>query len=510
MSDQAYQREGVVLQVGDLRIPASVAGELIEQTPAGLLLPKGRVTLLHPFGTTRFLRHGWHSWSPTGWVDLARPPAVVSPEYRRPMADDPVYATCACHTGSGLGALRAPDGRILLLGALDLGAHVQADAETLRGFYEPSTETSQRPGPEAGWFLGYGDERTTLSAYARLLGQRLGKRVASRAPRVWCSWYAYYRDISQDELLGVLEQVAGLGFDVFQVDDGWQRGIGDWDANDRFPSGMQALAERISAAGLQPGLWLCPFIVSPRTRLFQQHPEWLLRDSTGRLVEAGHNWGDFYYCLDTTLPEVQEWLAQLIRRVTGWGYRYLKLDFLYGAAMPGNRHRPTHRERAYREALQLVREAAGDAYILGCGAPILSSLGVVDGLRIGPDVAPYWDNYDRSELLNDRSGPGARNAICTSLHRLWLRDLVHTDPDVVYFRSRYNLLTPVQKEYLKALAAVAGFKGTSDPPAWLDPAERAALESFLAAKHVVVELGSYRFRIDGEEVDFSTVVEPSD
>ncbi len=508
MQPDASQRESVVLRVGDLRIPAAVARGPVEERPEGLLLPKGPVTLLHPFGTTRFLRHGWHSWSPTGWVDLAKPPVPVYPEYRRPMADDPVYVTSSCHTGSGLGALRAPDGRILLLGALELGAHVQADAEALRGFYEPPVETSQTSALAGGWFLGYGEEGTTLSAYARLLARGLGKRGPTRAPRVWCSWYAFYRDISQDEMLGVLGQVGELKFDVFQVDDGWQRGIGDWEANDRFPSGMEALAERISATGLQPGLWLCPFIVSPRTRLFQQHPEWLLRDSTGRLVEAGHNWGD-YYCLDTTVPDVQAWLAGLIRRVTGWGYRYLKLDFLYGAAMPGERHRPMHREQAYREALEIVRDAAGDAYILGCGAPILSSLGVVDGLRIGPDVAPFWDNYDRSELLHDRSGPGARNAIHTSLHRLWLRELVHTDPDVVYFRTRYNLLTTAQKDYLKALALIAGFKATSDPPAWLDPEERTALETFLAAEPAVIQSGPYRFRIDGDEVDFSAVIEPA-
>ncbi|HEY8426195.1 MAG TPA: glycoside hydrolase family 36 protein [Limnochordales bacterium] len=510
MQADAFQRRSVVLTVGDLPIPAAIADGPVEDQPEGLILPRGPVTLLHPFGTTRFFRHGWHSWSPTGWVDLGKIPVPVQPEYRRPMADDPLYATSPRHTGSGLGALRAPDGRVLLLGALDLGARVEADADTLRGFYEPPAATSRPSARSGGWFLGFGEERTVFSAYAGLLARELGKRKPSRAPRVWCSWYSFYRAISQEALLEVLSQVRELPFDVFQVDDGWQRGLGDWEANDRFPSGMEALAERISAAGLQPGLWLCPFIVGPKTRLFQDHPEWLLRDSTGQPVKAGHNWGDFYYCLDTTLPDVQEWLVGLVRRVTGWGYRYLKLDFLYAAAMPGKRYRPVHREEAYREALQIVRDAAGDAYILACGAPIFSSLGLADGLRVGPDVAPFWDNDDRSELLHDRSGPGARNAIYSTLHRLWLRELVHTDPDVVYFRTRYNLLTTTEKEYLKALALITGFKATSDPPAWLDPEERTALETFLTAEPTVTQSGPYRFRIDGQDVDFSAVVESVD
>jgi hypothetical protein len=33
------------------------------------------------------------------------------------------------------------------------------------------------------------------------------------------------------------------------VDDGWQLSIGDWEANGKFPSGMNALAEKIKSTG---------------------------------------------------------------------------------------------------------------------------------------------------------------------------------------------------------------------------------------------------------------------
>jgi alpha-galactosidase len=305
----------------------------------------------------------------------------------------------------------------------------------------------------------------------------------------------------------VLEGLRGLPFDAFQIDDGWQRGLGDWEPNDAFPSGMDAMAGRIRAAGLTPGLWLAPFLARPDGRLAREHPTWLLRDASGAPVPAGDNWGGPFHALDTTHPEVAAWLVETFRRVRAWGFDLLKLDFLYAAALPGQRHRPVPRERAYREALALVRDTCGeDAYLLACGAPVLPSLGLADGLRVGPDTAPYWDNEDRRRFLHDPTGPAARGAIRTSVARLWLQPLVHTDPDVAFFRARYDLLTPAQRQALQDLGQVAGFKGCSDPPAWLDADERAALAAWLRAAPHVERLERGAYRIDGRRVDFEALV----
>jgi len=45
--------------------------------------------------------------------------------------------------------------------------------------------------------------------------------------------------------------------------------------------------------------------------------------------------------------------------------------------------------QAYREGLNVIRKAVGKSFILGCGAPLLPSAGLVDGMRIGEDTAPY-------------------------------------------------------------------------------------------------------------------------
>lgn len=462
--------------------------EGLEEAPGGVRLWGREVRVFPPFPAKGFFRHGWQSWSLAAWVDPARAPTPLLPEARRPQADDPFLLEAGAWWGSGVGALKGPDGKVLLLGALDLGARVLGREDLLLGRYA---------GEGGAWFLAYGEEEEVFSAYARLLPRRL----SGRPPRVWCSWYSFYTRISEDLLLRVLDEVAAFSFEVFQIDDGWQRALGDWEPNERFPRGMAFLAERIRERGLRAGLWFAPFLVTADSPLFQKRPDWVLRDEEGRPVRAGFNWGRPLYALDAGNEEVVEWAADLVRKALAWGYDYLKLDFLYAAALPG-----AEGEARYRKAMARLREAAGEAYLLFCGAPVLASLGLADGLRVGPDVAPYWDNEERSFWLADPTGPGLRNALRSTLHRLWLMENVHVDPDVVYFRTRFNLLSPEEMRLQEALAHFTGFKATSDPPSWLLPEEKGRLEAFLAREVPVRRLGPYRFRVGEEEVDYAPLL----
>lgn len=484
-----------MLQFDDLRL--AVQAEGAERIPQGALLRGARVSLLHPFGETQCYRHGWHSWSLSSWLPLSKPLTAPLARHLWPMIDHPRLLADYPFRSSGVSAVQAPDGQALLLGALQLDAQVQADIDSLRGEYAA-------PAPaEPEWFLAFGPEQTVFQDYAGLLAQRFGVRGQSAPGRVWCSWYSLFRQISEQNLLEILPGLKGLPFEVFQVDDGWQVSLGDWQPNDKFPSGMAALAENIRQAGFIPGLWLAPLAVQPKSTVFQEHPEWLLRDAQGNPVAAGHNWGDVFYGLDVTRPGVQKWLAERMQQVRQWGFDYLKLDFLYTAALPGVRYQKIAGEAAYRKSLEIMRQAAGEqAYILTCGAPILANLGLADGLRVGPDVAPLWDNPDRSQTLHDLSGPSTLNAIRTTLHRLWLRPLLQVDPDVAFFRTQYNLLSPEQKAWLQDLVQITGFRATSDLPAWLAPQERQALLDFLQHDPAISQTGRYTFRIDEREVDF--------
>ncbi|MFF5076445.1 glycoside hydrolase family 36 protein [Actinoplanes sp. NPDC000266] len=462
---------------------AGSSDETPRSVPGGVLLPPGRVAILHGLGDASFYRHGQNSWSPTGWRPLSSPPLRIPSATRMVTADDPAFDDPARHHGSAVAALQGSDGRTLLLGALGLETpRLTADQDTLAGWYAGSGDD---------WFLAYGDEATVFTAYTDQLAARYGG-ARRRAGNVWCSWYAYYENITETRLTKDLADLAGLPYDVVQIDDGWEVAVGDWRPNAKFPSGMKALADRITDAGFTPGLWLAPFISPPDS-------PFLLRGPDGRPVIAGYNWGGPYYALDMARSDARDHVAALINTVVHeWGFRYLKIDFINAAAAGG-----PGREHVYREALELIRSVAGDdVYLLGSGALFLPSLGLLDGLRSGPDVAPMWDNYASA----DPSDATARNAVVNSIHRLWWSPLVEVDPDVVYFRGKLNLLTPQQTQWLRDLADICGFRAVSDPPSWLTTDELSTLRDYLSARPAIRQLSRYRYLIDGRETDFTAAV----
>ena len=465
--------------------------------PEGILLHGTEAALDLPFPPVRFYRHGWQSWSLTTWQGSGDRIPRPKPALLLPMQTDPRHVRDDRPNGSWVGAAELPDGRILLLGALGLETHVALDGNRLRG--------SSEGGP-VEWIATVGSETDAFGRYASALLPVLGRGRTDAPPRVWCSWYSLYTAIDERILHGAIDQVSGMPFEVFQVDDGWQAGIGDWEANRKFPAGVAALAAGIRAAGFVPGLWLAPLLAAPSSRLHREHPEWLLRDGKGRPVSAGFNWGEPLHALDCARPEVLAWLAGLMRKVRAWGFGYAKLDFLYAGALPGVHEAGMPREAAYRNALRVMREALGDAYLLACGAPVVPSLGLCDGLRGGPDVESEWDLPRDSLLLANYAAPGARNAVRTTVHRLWLDPLVHVDPDVAFFRSHRCSLDPYQKQMLRDLASVCGFKATSDIPEWLEPGERAELLQFLASRLRAARTGRYTFTVDGRRIDFSPAV----
>src|SRR3954462_5337776 len=134
--------------------------------PGGMLLPPGRVAILHWLGDASFYRHGQNSWSPCGWRRLTEPPLRIPNPDRMVTADDPAFDDPARHHGSAVAALRGDDGRTLLLGALGLDTpRLVADRDTLAGWYAAGGDD---------WFLGYGEEQEVFRLYTDQLAARYG------------------------------------------------------------------------------------------------------------------------------------------------------------------------------------------------------------------------------------------------------------------------------------------------------------------------------------------------
>ncbi|MGH2436846.1 MAG: alpha-galactosidase, partial [bacterium] len=294
------------------------------------------------------------------------------------------------------------------------------------------------------------------SAYARAV-RGTGVPPAPQIPTGWCSWYGLGEEISESHILETLESLKRwqLPVQYVQIDDGYQTANGDWlMPSSRFPNGLAPLAQRVHEAGYRPGLWLAPFLVSEHSALRAAHPDWLVHDHAGRPLEVIHHWNASQFALDTTHPDALTWLRQTVKTITSdWGFRYLKIDFLYAAALPGRRHAEIDPVEAYRAGLEAIRKSATDAYILACGAPLLPSAGVVDGMRVGPDVKTLWPAV----------APGGpdhgtlRATIRSVLTHTWThQQLWNLDPDCAIVRGQDGGLTVDEVRTWLTVVALSG------------------------------------------------------
>ena len=296
----------------------------------------------------------------------------------------------------------------------------------------------------------------------------------------WESWYNHYADINEEliskdlEMLPKTQNLLTVRYlerrkpVVFQVDDGWEKALGDWEVNEqRFPSGMAALASSIEDKGFVPGLWIAPFIIDWRSKTAREHREWILRDKKGKPVPAGFHllWGAplgkdqpdkpySYFCLDLSNDEVIEYLSNLMDTViNAWGFRYLKLDFLFAGMLNGVFKCGGSAYQWYDRALKVVTKAKASrdgkpvAY-LGCGLPFGSSYNCLPLSRIGPDTKEAWDvNYLRKLHFAARTGAYA-NMQSTLGHAFWDKSVYLNDPDVVFMRYDNISLTDTEKELI--------------------------------------------------------------
>lgn len=282
----------------------------------------------------------------------------------------------------------------------------------------------------------------------------------------WESWYNHYADINNELIKGDLESLSHTEnlikthfLDnkkpcVFQVDDGWEISLGDWDARrTRFPGGMTALASSISEKGYVPGLWMAPFIIDWRSEFAKSHRDWILRDKKGKPIAAGLNplWGDTfgkeqpslpwsYFCFDLSRDDVLAYLDHLIdTAVNEWGFRYLKLDFLFAGMIYGKFTNGGAAYKWYDRAVKVltkrtVNKKGENVAYLGCGMPFEASFNAFPLSRIGPDTKEDWDVAWMKEAHFPSRTSAFVNMQSTLGHAFWNQGVYINDPDVVFLR----------------------------------------------------------------------------
>jgi alpha-galactosidase len=426
--------------------------------------------------------NGWQSWSFAGGRTCAdRQPGPMLGPYNLPMhvgtalrsSGKPGHFVSDMFTAIG----RSRGSDLLVAGFLSqreqfgavetwltdevLSLRMRADCDGVRldGGATLATDWAYlAPGPKA-----------SAGEYFDAAARENGARNRRAAPEGWCSWYYYHTAISQAELEKNTDAAGALRgklpLRMIQLDDGYAADIGDWfERSPKFPSPLRDISDRIRAAGFTPGIWISPFIVRPGSRMQREHPDWLAGGVQGVMSNVKITWLRDTLTLDVTRPEVAGYLRELIRTaVQDWKFPFLKLDYLY---MPAAKHvrffDPTvTRAQALRRALAIIREAAGEkTYLLGCGCPLGSGIGIFDAMRIGPDVDPFWKPHVFRRTWAARGDPtvpaawnSVRNMLARApLHRRWWWN----DPDCLLARDAETDLTADERRTLAAAIALSG------------------------------------------------------
>ena len=196
------------------------------------------------------------------------------------------------------------------------------------------------------------DPQQAGAGYARVL-RRIGVRPRRANPllrhHIWGSWnFGVMQAVTEEfifrQLQPLRERFPSVRF--VQIDHGYERVYpsgqraqvdllygGDAYDRDKFPGGPRELVRRIRAAGFRPATWLGLWAAGS-SPMIQEHPEWVLRDDTGRRLYhssmfSAHRGGPFDICiLDPSVPGVRAYIEHVARTIgRTWGFEGLKLDF---------------------------------------------------------------------------------------------------------------------------------------------------------------------------------------
>lgn len=235
------------------------------------------------------------------------------------------------------------------------------------------------------------------------------------------SWEAAYFDFDADKLVDLAREAAGLGVDLFVLDDGWFgvrnndcAGLGDWGVNEeKLPGGLGPLIRRVQALGMDFGIWVEPEMVNEDSGLYRAHPDWVLAPP-GRPRTRGRS----QLILDFTRKDVRDHIYESLKPVFAQpGLSYVKWDMnrslteVWSAALPAGRQGEVYHRfvLGVYEVLERLRRDFPHILIEGCAG----GGGRFDGgmLYYTPQI---WcsDNTDAMDRLRIQYGTSFCYPVC--------------------------------------------------------------------------------------------------
>lgn len=389
-----------------------------------------------PLGHT-MLHQGYQSWSYTGvepvpaQVEMRNGTAVHGGDNGNELDEKPGVSWWMTWVSD-------PEGNALVLGATGgsvLKTYVAVERSLIR-LIQGATGDALHLAPGAtveldGLFVALGPVNATADAYAAAVAE-LHPRPGAATPQMgWGSWNLYYDDIDAttlaNETAWAADNLLPLGMPVLLLDDGYPPAWGQWTADLSFGATLESVAAQQRAVGLEPALWVAPLTADASAPVVTAHPEWFVATTTGAVLHQRLAGGRDVVHWDLTQPQAREHLLGQLQTLAQAGFGMLKIDFLFSGAVEGVRSQEVTALQHYHLALQAIRNALPGVHLLGCGAPLLPSAGMVDSMRTGPDIAFV---VAREPTYAFVAGQARHTALRAFTDRWWVMDA-----DVVLLRG---------------------------------------------------------------------------
>lgn len=223
----------------------------------------------------------------------------------------------------------------------------------------------------------------------------------------WCSWEAFRRDVTQENIEDVSrffgEKLKDYGLEYIQIDDGFQKmplpldpkeslAKGWLETNSQFPKGHKGAVEAIEKEGLKAGIWTNANITNEE--FAKEQGKYLIKGNDGKPMLG--EWIDFL--IDCSEEALDKHIAPFYKGLKEYGYDYFKTDAIRHLLLDGL-HEAVRQglmsneeaENKFRAYMKCARENIGDdAYFLASWGILSEVIGLVDSCRIAMDANPTW------------------------------------------------------------------------------------------------------------------------
>lgn len=471
---------------------SSVAQRVLALAPLVVEGEVGTVELGGRRGNWMVLREGWQSGSPTGLVrpgDISPPPDDDGGRLAAELVNLADGGAVVSDRVTVIRGRLAADSKCLLVGWLECRNHygkLVVNDERLAALLQTEWTTVAVAGtlesPPLVVMLGdysppllewYGEQfgrrmgATALLSAGGAAGGGAGAAGGGTQGRAVSGWLSSCSgpagSVSAEYLSRILQQYLVQAdrwrLTTWIIDDGWQSAVGDWllVSQSRFPRGLKGVADEIRHSGLEPGIWIAPFLVGQSSVAAREHPQWLVRDNRGEpvaLTIAGKQWaGRPPQCvLDVTHPDAAQYIEQMMRTVAvDWGFSLILADRIAEVGLAGVRHDASVGScQLVRRGLEIVRRAIGERFLLAGGCPAGPAVGIVDAMRTSAAVAEKWYNAASPSA-------SAGGAVSNAIGRYWQHNRLYlNDAGVLTVRQ---VETSLNVEEVRTLATVVAMSG---------------------------------------------------